>query len=376
MSYGEFVIIVNFAAIIVLLLLAVILLSATRFRSESGYVAAIIVFPTVPVYFYNMCRSLEWYETAVGAATLGLTVNTMLMPLLWLFTRRSFDPDFRMRLRSLLHFIPTVACMAPFMLLSPDGRLECVWQENSGHWLTDLNYVIILVQMLAYFTVIFRYLRKTKRYILDHCSDAEYLRKAWIPRFMALFACMFPVVMVAYAISPETDAWLIQILNVIAMSCLVFYTIRQSQGLNTVQAQESVQPPPVPAALPDDTGLQACSEQIIAYLDASRAYCRQDLSLAMLARETGLPQKTLSRSINTCLKCNFFELINGMRVEEAKRRLLQLEVSGYTIDSIYSECGFRSRSTFFLAFRKATSLSPAQWLKKRQSSPKTFSHVS
>ena len=32
------------------------------------------------------------------------------------------------------------------------------------------------------------------------------------------------------------------------------------------------------------------------------------------------------------------------------------------VDSLYEECGFRTRSTFFLAFKKVEGLSPAQWL--------------
>ena len=79
-----------------------------------------------------------------------------------------------------------------------------------------------------------------------------------------------------------------------------------------------------------------------------------------------LSQRTLSRSINGYLHLNFFEFINGMRVEEAKRRLLELDASGYTIDSIFAECGFRSRSTFFLVFKKTEGKTPAVWLAERQ----------
>ena len=103
-------------------------------------------------------------------------------------------------------------------------------------------------------------------------------------------------------------------------------------------------------------------EQVKAYLINSNAYLRCDLSLAILSKETGISQKLLSRAINGYLNRNFFELINEMRVKEVKRRLLLPENSDYTIDSIYEECGFRSRSTFFLAFKKIEGKSPAQWL--------------
>ncbi len=50
-----------------------------------------------------------------------------------------------------------------------------------------------------------------------------------------------------------------------------------------------------------------------------------------------------------------------MRIEEAKRLLLRLDASCYNIDSIYAECGLRSRSTFFLVLKRATGKSPAAW---------------
>ena len=48
------------------------------------------------------------------------------------------------------------------------------------------------------------------------------MQKEWIPKLMILFAALFVTVMTCYAIWPRTDAWLIQILNVMAMSFLVY----------------------------------------------------------------------------------------------------------------------------------------------------------
>ena len=104
MSYHEFILAINFSCIIILLLLAALLLAATRFRGENGYAAAIIVLPNVSVYIYTMSRMLGWYETSLFFFPIAYSVNTMLMPLLWLFTKRNFDPAFRFKPAQLLHF--------------------------------------------------------------------------------------------------------------------------------------------------------------------------------------------------------------------------------------------------------------------------------
>ncbi|WP_455638076.1 helix-turn-helix domain-containing protein [Parabacteroides sp.] len=368
MGYQEFILTVNFSSVAILLLLAMILLIATRFRGENGYAAAIIVLPNIPVYIYNMSRMLGWHEIALFMFPAGYSVNTLLMPLLWLFTRRNFDQDFHLKPVQLLHFLPAALSVAIALSLPAEERMNNILYEMTGKdmWIGYINTVIIISQMLFYFTAIFRYLHKKKCYIKENWSDAEYLQKEWIPKLMILFAALFMIVMICYVISPRTDAWLIQILNVIAMSYLTWSSIAHPAMPYIQHTQKTVDPSETensPASTLDEAQMKETCEQVTNYLYTTEAYLRNDLSLAILSKETGIPQKTLSRAINAYRKCNFFELVNTMRIEEAKRRLLSLETSGYKIDSIYEECGFRTRSTFFLAFKKVEGQSPAQWLK-------------
>lgn len=368
MGYSEFILTVNSSCIAILILLAVILLAATRFRGENGYAAAIIVLPNVPVYLYNMSRMLGWHDITLFMFPVSYSVNTILMPLLWLFTLRNFDTNFRIKLLQLLHFVPAAVFIIISLSLTSEERMENILYEMGGKdmWVGDLNTLVLLFQMIFYFTAIFRYLHKKRRFIKANWSDAEYLQKEWIPKLMYLFAALFVVVMACYAIWPRTDAWLIQILNVIAMSYLVFNSVAHPAMPYIQQAADMPETESTTAFTLDEIQMKETCEQVTHYLSTTEAYLKSDLSLAILSKETGIPQKTLSRSINGYMKCNFFELVNTMRIEKAKHLLLSLETSGYKIDSIYEECGFRSRSTFFLAFKKTEGLSPAQWLKSRK----------
>lgn len=111
--------------------------------------------------------------------------------------------------------------------------------------------------------------------------------------------------------------------------------------------------------------MQEVCDQALKYMQETKAYLHPDISLALFAKEIKIPQRTLSRAINGYLGYNFFEFINRMRIEEAKRLLLELDVKDYNIDSVYSDCGFRSRSTFFLVFKKMTGKSPVAWLEDK-----------
>lgn len=362
MEYSQIILTVNSACITILVLLAVILLAATRFRGENGLAAAIIVVPNVPVYLYNMSRMLGWHDLTLFMFPISYSVNTMLLPLLWLFTRKNFDPDFRFRPRQLLHFLPAAVCLFLCLSIPERERMASIVHEMSGDdtWIGDINTLIIVVQLVAYFPTIFRFLYRRRREIRNSASDAEWVQKEWIPKLMTLFAALFVVVMTCYVIWPRTDAWLIQILNVVAMSFLAYNSV--AHPTIPVRPQPEAADNGAVPSLSHEQMREIC-DRATQYLLSTKAYLRPDISLAALAKETGIPGRNLSRAVNAYLRRNFFEFINEMRVEEAKRRLSELDASGYNIDSVFAECGFRSRSTFFLVFKKVEGRTPAAWLK-------------
>ena len=373
MGYDNFILTVNSSSIIILMVMAAILLTATRFRGENGYAAAIIVLPNVPVYLYNMSRMLGWHDLTLFMFPVSSSVNTLLMPLLWLFAKKNFDTSFRLKPIDLLHLLPGLVCLALTLSMSREEVMSTILYEMTGDdtWIGNVNTIIIFVQMVAYFTVIFRFLHRKKKAIRDTASDAEWVQKEWIPVFEYLFAALFVIVMVCYAIWPRTDAWLIQILNVIAMFYLVYNTIAhpvmpiKQVAENIPEPMETHEPETSAAPSMDDLQMKEVCERASRYMQESKAYLRPDISLAIFAKEVNIPQRTLSRAINGYLGCNFFEFVNRMRIEEAKHRLHQLKTSDFNIDSIYADCGFRSRSTFFMVFKKMTGMSPAAWLEER-----------
>lgn len=372
MNYSQFLITVNSSSIILLVMLALVLLHATRFKERSGYAAAIIVVPTVPVYLYNVSRMLGWTDFSLFILPIAFSVNTLQLPLLWLFAKHSFGSGLRLlHWRNFIHFLPMLVFLVLCLAMPVEERVRNIASEAAGvdTWMGDLNTSVVAVQLVLYYTLIFRFLRKARRQVGDTMSDSEWVEKIYVVRFLSLYGVFFIVVMVCYAIWPRTDAWLIQILNVIAMFYLVHHAIANpamDKPLKPLAEQVPVQPlvevATEPAMLPEE--METVCDRAIHFLVETKAYLRPDISLAVFAKEADIPQRTLSRSINGHLHCNFFTFINGMRVEEAKRCLLALETSGFNIDSIYSECGFRSRSTFFMVFKKIEGKSPAVWLEE------------
>ncbi len=364
MGYSEFVLTVNASSIAILTLFTILLLASSKFKGMNGYAALVTFVPTVPVYLYNMSRMLSWHGMAAFIMPFAMSVNTTLMPLLWILTKVNYDPDYRWSYKQLFHFIPAVAFFIVGVLMEAEQRMDVILFEMTGEdtWLGNVNAYVILLQMLAYYPAIFIFLAKARKRIAQTSSDAEWLRKQWIYRFQILFFCLFVIVEACYLVWPRTDAWLIQIINVISMTYLVWCSLTQ-QAMPVKQTEAVPNMTKNEEAMPIEDMKQVC-RRASEYLEKSKAYLRPDISLAMFAKEAGLSPRALSRSINGYMNVNFFDFINRMRVEEAKKLLLELDSRGHNIDSIYEECGFRSRSTFFLVFKKMEGITPAAWLEK------------
>lgn len=372
MDYTEFILVINAGTIAILTLFTVLLLASSKFRGMNGYAALVTFVPTVPVYLYNMSRMLSWHGLTQFIMPFSCSVNTMLMPLLWILTQVNYDPEYRWNFRKYLHFLPALVFFVLICLMDSQQRMDIITYEMTGddNWLGDLNVCVILLQMLIYYPAIFIYIAKARKRIMQTSSDAEWLQKQWVYRFQILFFVCFVIVQICYLIWPRTDAWLIQIINVISMTYLVWCSLTQQiMPMADVESVAESTRKDDADAMPLDE-MKAVCENASAYLSESKAYLRPDITLSAFAKEAGISSRVLSRSINGYMKVNFFEFINRMRVEEAKRLLPELETKGYNIDSIYEECGFRSRSTFFFVFKKMEGVSPAVWLEKSQKSGK------
>ena len=374
MFSDQIILVINITCITFLVVMMVILITATRLKGGAGWAALVIVVTTVPVYFSNTTRALNDVSLFSLSIYFAVTFNALCFPALWFFVRSQLDKKFRFTLRETLHLLPAVisfiSALIYYVPMSTEQIVNEIAYLESGKENSQaiINDVILFGQFCIYNIALFFYVRRKNKFFRNTYADSDYLIVRWIYNFLILFFVLFFIIFVAYAINPRTDAWLIPPLNVIAMGYLVYVVISHSteayvnrltdngETKNTEENDNGTS-----FTLDEKQMAEICS-RITDYLNESRAYQNPDLSLPMLSISTGISPKNISRAINGYLHKNFFDLINEMRVEEAKHKLQALDVN-YTIDSVYGECGFRSRSTFFMAFKKIEGTTPAQWVK-------------
>ena len=111
------------------------------------------------------------------------------------------------------------------------------------------------------------------------------------------------------------------------------------------------------------------AQLVIAAMDKDKLYRDSDLTLQDLAEKLHAPAHQISQAIKDGLKKNFYDVINGYRVEEAKRLLLDPKNRSFTILSVAFEAGFNSTTTFNTVFKKFTGLTPSEFRQRQEVEP-------
>ena len=102
------------------------------------------------------------------------------------------------------------------------------------------------------------------------------------------------------------------------------------------------------------------------YVELERPHLDPALTLEQLARAIGTSPRRLSQTINETAG-GFYEYVNSHRVADARTLLADPAEKRTSVEAIGLMVGFRSRSTFYEAFRKATGVTPAAFRKTRLS---------
>jgi AraC-like DNA-binding protein len=142
---------------------------------------------------------------------------------------------------------------------------------------------------------------------------------------------------------------------------LSFVALRSSPWLVGRRARRAASGPPDEEA-----------RRILAELERlcrdERAHLEPELSLGSAARRLGVSTTALSRAVNRAGGARFADFLARLRVEEACRLLSDPAVGHLSVEAVGQRSGFRSRSVFYEAFRRATGKTPAEFRERRSGS--------
>jgi AraC-like DNA-binding protein len=109
---------------------------------------------------------------------------------------------------------------------------------------------------------------------------------------------------------------------------------------------------------------EATAGRLRELMERDRPYLRPGLTLDELAAALGIPKTHLSQILNQTLGQTFLDFLTSYRIGESERLLLDHSTAHLTIEAVGRDSGFRSRSSFYDAFRKAKGMTPADFRRR------------
>lgn len=310
---------------------------ATYFLAAFLLAASVRVIKSVFIYFYPNIPALF--------VQIGLAACVMIGPFLYLYISTSVEHKKYERGTWLYHVVPGALSVVFFMNYYP------YWQCQKLY--CSLYFIYILyTQWIGYVVLSGLVIRDSFRKLF---TKGEKLRDEEIWQMSLVVG--IAMVWAAYNFSEYTS----YMSGAISFS-FIFYLLALLWVLRRRKAASFFESPAKYANKKIDAGeADAITVRLDRLFTERELHKKPDLKLSEVADQLEVPSHVLSQYLNDNLGQRFSTFVNARRVLAAEAMLrvnhqLTLEAIGY-------ECGFRSNSSFYAAFKKFRGVTPAQYKK-------------
>jgi AraC-like DNA-binding protein len=151
-----------------------------------------------------------------------------------------------------------------------------------------------------------------------------------------------------------------------SLSLFFFPTLLYGKSLNasTDAGKESNILKKAPITGGEEKKLEEVMYRIETEMDGQRFFLIQGYSINDFSRDTQIPVYLVSKSINHFRGMSFVDFINQKRIQYCIGKIDSNEWLTYKVEAIAFECGFNSRNSFTLAFKKVQGTLPSAYRKR------------
>lgn len=251
------------------------------------------------------------------------------------------------------------------------------------------------IVFFGYFFAAASLYRKHQQFIRENFSNIRHYNLKWVRNILIGNALLIGYALLAFILSYYIKGFTIGKSNMTAYWALIIYIYYASikgfmqKDIHIEPANDRpVELPPAPetpaattvmqnaeADIPDERKVKyqksrlneaeaaKIVDKVIRAIEQDKLYLDPELTLQELSARADVQSYMVSQSLSMVSGKNFYELINGYRVETAKRLLTSPEKRHLTILSIGFEAGFNSKTTFNTVFKKSTGQTPSEYQK-------------
>lgn len=317
-------------------------------RNRASYFLAALLF----VISVRVIKSvfLSFYpDTSSLFVQVGLTACFLIGPFLYLYTRIATKPESVGGWKWLIHVLPIIVFMIVTGILYPYNDYWYLWQHGSD----GIFGFMLLFQWTFYlFASIYQVRLSFSRLFSkkEKPSNLDY----WIVNIVV--GCF--LIWLAYNTVRYTS-YIVGALSfsfTLYVSLMVWFFKRRQHSLSFLSPTVKYQNKEI-----SDLEAISISDRLPQLFTEEKIHLDSNLKLLDVAKRLQTKGHTLSQYLNDTVGQSFSNYVNGYRVESAIKMLQSNKV--LTIEGIGNECGFKSNTSFYTAFKKHKGMTPAQFKK-------------
>jgi len=309
----------------------------------------------------------RWPVLSIVVGSIALTYG----PLFYFYIKAMSGREFLWRPSWLGHFIPFLLGLfswAIFWIF----RYTDVIHPGTLSWLVRSPWVPVsimaLAQMAFYISLMIRRLREYSRTIKDSYSTLDNINLRWLKWRLAVFIVISSLGLAVVAVL-KFDSRLVNVtgqivfflvaLNIFATGYRAMF---QPQIFFGAGGENELGKRYQRSSLTEEKS-SLLKTRLLEMMGREKLFLDAGLTLPKLAQALDVPLNHLSQVINEQLGRNFFDFINGYRVDAAKQQLAQPGAAQLKLISIAFDCGFNSLATFNRVFKDLAGRNPSDFRK-------------
>ncbi len=302
------------------------------------------------------------------------------LPLHWLYTKHLIARSQRFTVRELIHFIPFAMYETVLMIFISSSMIDLSQAGIADASVTPVILrifnVLVILQGLIYLIVSIRAINRYDLHVKDVASSVESIRLTWL-RNITIAG------LAAVSLFVLEDLLMLNGLNIsnFILSSIGFAMYVYGMGYGGLVKTEVLADPVVEKAMSvveeieqtgttkyersglNDETAEQLHRSLLRLMEEKKFYQNSQLTLTELSETLSVSPHNLSEVINTRLRKNFYDFVNGYRLDEVKQHLADPAKQHLKIISIAFDAGFNSKATFNTLFKEQNGQTPSEYRK-------------
>ncbi|SNY99440.1 helix-turn-helix domain-containing protein [Flagellimonas pacifica] len=265
---------------------------------------------------------------------IGISGILFASPSLWFYGKALFDKNSSLSGKDYLHYIPFILFLFLIPFVPRKGSFESLW-----------NYGIVVFHLLSYLILSWSNLRKNKNIVSKSIM-------AWYRNILIGASLIW-----LHYVGNLFDFEMYYIRGPIFYSLLIYafsYLFLNRHKFNLQKYSSSNL---------DKESSAKLFQRVKELFNSEEIYLDDNLTLNTVSEKLNVKSREISQAINENVQQNFYDFVNQYRIEKAQFLLRDCHYKKAKIATIAYDSGFGNVTSFNLAFKKKTGVTPSAFRK-------------